>query len=462
MSFAKRFERLFHNVLPSPFTLAVGLTFFVLIAAVLFFRPAGTAFLTHSGDILNYWYQGVWNGPFLVFAYQMMLILVLGHVLALTAPATRLIEAAGRYCTDTPRAAAIVTLFSVTFGLINWGLALIFGAIFARKVAEVALKKGFKLNYPLVAASGYTGLMVWHGGISGSSLIKVAEQGHIQNLVAGNTAMAGVALPDVIGFSQTVFSPMNLIVVALLLLTLPLTAFLIGKRVEARAFSLSELETESPEPKARGWAERFDYYRFPAFFLGFLALGASVWVAVESVREGSPSFVTPNFLNLIFLGLGLLAHGSLSNFGHAVSDAIKGAAGIFIQFPLYFGIMGVMQHAGIVSGISDFFVSISNADTYPIFTFFSAGFINILVPSGGGQWMVQGPIIIEAATRMGLPLGKSILALAYGDQITNMIQPFWALPLLAITGLRARDILPFTLIFMGVGMVIYLGALAFI
>src|SRR5690554_1351889 len=174
MSFSQKFERLFHNVLPSPFTLAVGLTFFVLLVALLFFQPSHTGFINHSVDILGYWYQGIWNGPFLVFAYQMILILVLGHVLALTRSASQLIERAARYCTTTARAAAIVTSFCVILGLLNWGLALIFGAIFARKVAEYATKKGFKINYPLIAASGYVGLMVFHGGISGSSLIKVA------------------------------------------------------------------------------------------------------------------------------------------------------------------------------------------------------------------------------------------------------------------------------------------------
>lgn len=458
-SFSRKFERLFHNVLPSPFTLAVGLTFFVLLAAVVFFRPPGEGFFAHTGAVVGYWYAGVWNGPFLVFAYQMMLILVLGHVLALTAPAERIIGAAAQYCTTTARAAAIVTLLSVFLGLINWGLALIFGAIFARKIASLARAHSRPLNYPLIAASGYTGLMVWHGGISGSSLIKVAEAGHLKHLMGGNPTMAGVALPDVIGFADTVFSPMNLTAAGALLIVLPLGAWILGGKVKAAAVQLPLPGREEPVEAARGWAERFDYYRFPAYFIGFLALGAAIYTGWSSLWGGDPNFVTPDFLNLIFLGLGLIGHGSLSRFARAVGEAVPGAAGILIQFPLYFGIMGVMQHAGIVSSISAFFVSVSNPVTYPVFTFISAGFVNILVPSGGGQWMVQGPIIVEAATNLHIPLGKSILAMAYGDQITNMIQPFWALPLLAITGLRARDILPYTLFFMAIGIVIFVAVL---
>lgn len=461
MSFSQKFERLFHNVLPSPFTLAVGLTFFVLLIAFLFFKPADQGFLNHGVDILGYWYEGIWNGPFLVFAYQMILILVLGHVLALTNSASVLIEKAASYCTTTARAAAIVTAFSVILGLLNWGLALIFGAIFARKVAEYATKKGFRINYPLIAASGYVGLMVFHGGISGSSLIKVAESGHLANLMQGNAAMAGIALPDIIGFSETVFSPMNISVTLALVIILPFSAYALGKNAVPAPYQLKRFHATEALGTKTGWAERFDDYQFPALFLGFLALIAATIVATNSIVSGNGNFVDPNFLNLIFLGLGLIGHGSLSKFAEAVGEAITGAAGILIQFPLYFGIMGVMQHSGIVSGISEFFVSISTARTYPIFTFFSAGFINILVPSGGGQWMVQGPIIVEASTKMGLPLGKSILAMAYGDQITNMIQPFWALPLLSITGLKAREILPYTLFFMIVGSVIFLTALFF-
>ena len=152
-------------------------------------------------------------------------------------------------------------------------------------------------------------------------------------------------------------------------------------------------------------------------------------------------------------------HKNISNFLKAIDSAIVGASGILIQFPLYFGIMGVMNHSGMVNIMSNFFVSISNDITFPIFTFISAGIVNIFVPSGGGQWAVQGPIIIEAATELGVSIPKSIMALAYGDQLTNMLQPFWALPLLGITGLKAKDILPYTMILLAAGVIIFISGL---
>jgi short-chain fatty acids transporter len=121
--------------------------------------------------------------------------------------------------------------------------------------------------------------------------------------------------------------------------------------------------------------------------------------------------------------------------------------------------MGIMNHSGMVDIMSGFFVSISNETTFPIFTFISAGIVNIFVPSGGGQWAVQGPIIIEAANQLNVSIPKSVMALAYGDQLTNMLQPFWALPLLGITGLKAKEILPYTLILLVAGSAIFISGL---
>ncbi len=460
-TFSEKFERVFHQILPSPFTLAVGLTFFVLLLALFFFKPLDQSFGAHALDVVGYWSDGIWKAPLLVFAYQMMLILVLGHVIALSPPAERFISIATRHCTSTPKAAAIVTFVCVVLGFINWGLTLIVGAVFARKVAENATKKGLKINYPLIAACGYTGMMVWHGGLSGSSVIKAAEPGHIADLVAGRMSQLSYTLPNVVGFGETVFSPMNISAGLALMIVLPFGAYALGKNSPSTRVYISNPKPERKSQLKLGWAEKFDHKWFPSFFLGLLALIAAVIIATSSLASGDYNFINPNFINLTLLGLGLILHGSLSQFSGAVEEAIKGAASILIQFPLYFGILGIMQQTGIVAEISNFFVSISSSFTYPLWTFLSAGFVNILVPSGGGQWMVQGPILIEASQELNLPLGKSIMAMAYGDQITNMLQPFWALPLLSITGLKARDILPYTLYFMVIGILIYGMALIF-
>ena len=140
--------------------------------------------------------------------------------------------------------------------------------------------------------------------------------------------------------------------------------------------------------------------------------------------------------------------------------AVEGVGGILVQFPFYAGIMGMMAGSGLVAIISGWFVAISSETTLPLFTFLSAGFVNIFIPSGGGQWAVQGPVMIQAAQELGVDLPRIAMAVAWGDAWTNMIQPFWALPALAIAGLKARDIMGYLLMVLLVsGIVIPIGLL---
>lgn len=446
-------ERAFKTFLPTPFTIALLLTLFTFLLALFFTESV------HSGaariiELAGFWEKGLWNSNLLVFAVQMMLMLVLGHALALSAPVNRLISHVTRFCTDTPRAALIVTLLTITVALFNWGLGLVFGAILARKVGENALKNSYPLNYPLIGAAGYSGLMVWHGGISGSAPIKVAESGHLKELMGSN---ASETLPDVITLDQTIFGAMNLTGCLLILLLLPIFMFFLGKMMPGTLVH----ETDFPKELSKQHDEqltgigKLDGSQLFSAAIALLILCYLTYKTLTGIQQSGFAFITPNYLNLLLLGLCLLLHRSIRSFLSAVDEAIGGSSGILIQFPLYFGIIGIMTHSGLVHQISDFFISISNEHTFPLFTFFSAGLVNIFIPSGGGQWAVQGPIVIQSAVELGIPLQKIIMALAYGDQLTNMLQPFWALPLLGITGLKAQKILPYSFALMIVGTVIY-------
>jgi len=454
-NFANRFEWWFRTLLPMPFTIALILTLITFIAAFLFapFESDQRAI-----DLIVMWENGMWNGNLLVFAVQMMLILILGHVLALSPIVDRAIKKGLYLCTDTASSAAIVSFFTILTGYFNWGLALVFGAIFARKVAEQALKNGYSINYPMVGASGYVGLLVWHGGLSGSSLIKVAEPGHLREMAQNVDLQKAAFIPDVLSFEQTVFSSMNAFVFVATLLLIPLALFLLGKRVKPSKISLSSKTTSTQVHDLIG-IEKLDHSRIASKLVGIFLVGFAFYKLFIIHQTDWLAFFTPNNINFTLLGLGILSHRSFHHFIGAVDEAIGGVAGILIQFPLYFGIMGLMRSSGMVEWISDFFVQISNGTTYPIFTFISAGIINIFVPSGGGQWAVQGPIIIQAASELDVSLSKCILAMAYGDQVTNMLQPFWALPLLGITGLKAREILPYTALLFLLASVIFVAAL---
>ncbi len=412
-------------------------------------------------QLLKAWEGGMWNNNLLAFLVQMMLMLVLGHVLALSQPVDNLIRRLTQFCTDNGRAVVLVSTLTIAVSLFNWGLGLIFGAIFARKVAEHAASKLIKINYPLIGAAGYSGLMVWHGGISGSAPIKISEDGAMGTLMAGKMSSAEIAaLPDSIGFGETVFSTMNLTVSAMLLVCIPLFLFFLARKTSESVPNIVPQTEDHNEDKKLVGAEKLDHSMILSIGLGILIVLYAIFNAVEAQNDGlSFKFINPNYINLLLLGLCFILHKNFSRFLKSVEKAIGGTTGILLQFPLYFGILGLMKGSGLMTEISEFFIANSNEVTYPIYTFFSAGIVNIFVPSGGGQWAVQGPIVIESANALGVPLNKSIMALAYGDQLTNMLQPFWALPLLGITGLKAKQILPYTLMIMLVGIAIFLTGL---
>ena len=441
MNITKAVEIFFKKFIPSPFAIAVLLTIFTILLALIFTKPNMIGFGDYTLDILQFWEQGIWSSALLEFAYQMMLILVLGHVLVLSRPVSNLIMKITRYCNDTATSAAIVACLTMLVAFFNWGLGLIFGALLARKIAEHAQQNNLKLNYPIVGASGYMGMMVWHGGISGSAPIKINEVGHLSNMMTNNSFEFMHKIPSAIDFSQTIFSLSNLLIFSVILVVISGMFYVLGKNSQPTEIMLSQYKINQDENISTK-TDRLDNSRILATIFGLLIIITFFYQYFDAIKTLN---ITPNLINFFMLGLGILFHGSFKNFTNAVGESIADISGILIQFPLYFGIMGIMSSSGMVTQISDFFVSFSTDTTLPIVTFFSAGLVNIFVPSGGGQWVIQGPIVIESALKLGVPLNKAIMALAYGDQITNMLQPFWALPLLGITKLKAKEILPYTL-----------------
>ena len=436
------------SFLPTPFTIAVLLTFVTIVLALFITEPKqkGSYFL----QILDFWEQGIWNSKLLEFAVQMMLMLVLGHTLALSRPIENLISKVLKYCSNTSNSAAIITFSTILVSFFNWGLGLVFGAIFARKVGEYASENSIRLNYPLIGAAGYSGMMVWHGGISGSAPIKIAEDGHFLAEQIG-----------VISQGNTIFSNMNITVSILLIIILPLAMYFIGKKSEDHIINISAKKIEKSEKVKKYGVEKLDHSKMLASIFGSIIICFIIYKSFILPKYTSLSIITPNYINFLLLGLSILMHQTFSNFLKSIQQSVGGTSGILIQFPLYFGIMGIMTESGLVEIMSNFFVTISNENTFPILTFVSAGIVNIFVPSGGGQWAIQGPVIVEAvkASNFNINIEKSVMALAYGDQITNMLQPFWALPLLAITDLKAKEILPYTLMLLFIGTLIFVSGL---
>ena len=456
MHITKLIENFFKRFLPSPFIIAVLLTFTTIILAVIFSSFTDTDSSLSFLEILSSWERGIWNSDLLVFAYQMILILVLGNILVLSTPVNKVILLIAKNATSTEKAVVIVSFSVMLVAFFNWGLGLIFGAILARKIGDYSIENNIELNYPLVGAAGYVGLMVWHSGISGSAPIKVAEDNHLFSLMSSREdSYLYENLPTSLNFDLTVLSNANLITFSVLLVLVPLAFYFLSKNTSTDNATLKTLELNSdplPLVKLKG----LENSRLFSFIFAIVLLIAFFYQYSDQLTKFK---ITPNSLNFFMLGLSILLHSNFKSFLNALKLSINGASGILIQFPLYFGIMGIMKESGMIIFISDFFISISNEFTLPIFTFFSAAIINVFVPSGGGQWVIQGPVVIAAATELNVPIQKVVMALAYGDQLTNMLQPFWALPLLAITKLKAKEILPYTLIIMLVGLVVFILSL---
>ncbi|HWO75310.1 MAG TPA: short-chain fatty acid transporter [Bacillus sp. (in: firmicutes)] len=431
-------NRMMQRYLPDPliFVFILTLVVFLLGLAV---TPASPA------EMVRYWGGGFWG--LLTFAMQMVLVLVTGHVLASSPIIKSLLGKTATLAKSPGSAIVLVTLVSLIASWINWGFGLVIGALFAKELA----KRVTNVDYRLLIASAYSGFVIWHGGFSGSIPLTIATPGHFSEDIIG-----------VIPTSETIFAPYNLIIIAAIFIVLPiLNRFMMPSKEETVTVDPQLLEESLPAVAVEQnkkltpaeWLENSPIVSVVVFILGLFFI---------IFYFGDSGKLNLDIVNFLFLFLGILLHWRPKNFLQAVANAVKGAGGIIIQFPFYAGIMGMMTASGLAVWFAEIFIQISNETTFALFTFWSAGIVNIFVPSGGGQWAVQAPVTLEAATSLGVPAAKAAMAVAWGDAWTNMIQPFWALPALAIAGLKAKDIMGFCVIVCVVtGVIISLGLLLF-
>lgn len=421
---------LVQRYLPDPFLFCIMLTVLVFALAM----P-----LTGQGpmDMVRHWGDSIWG--LLGFSMQMALVLVLGSAMASSPPMRRILRRMASLAQTPSQAIALVTVVSLVACWVNWGFGLVVGAIFAKEIA----RRGGRVDYRLLIASAYSGFLIWHGGISGSIPLAIASMTEAVTVQTGGTVTQSIPT------SQTIFAPFNLLICALFLLALPLVNAKMhpeGKDIVTIDPRLL-VDEEEALPAAGTPAERLEGSRGMSLIIVALGLAYSVY---HFATKGFQ--LDLNIVNLIFLTLGILLHGTPIRYVNAVGQAVKGAGGILLQFPFYAGIMGMMTGANAATGatmagvISNGFVSIANQTTFPLLSFLSAGVVNFFVPSGGGQWAVQAPIMMPAGAALGVSPAVTAMSIAWGDSWTNMLQPFWALPALGIAGLGARDIMGYCVI----------------
>jgi short-chain fatty acids transporter len=375
----------------------------------------------------DHWGNGVWK--LLGFSMQMVLILVLGTVLAMSRPVRAALRAIARMASTPSQGIILVTLTSMLALWVNWGFGLVVGALVAREVASHVRNS----HFPLLIAAAYSGLLVWHSGLSGSIPLKIAS--------IGDDALSQLLHGQTVPLVETIFAWQNIAIIIALAVSLPILNILMMPDKNNR---LGLAVEEEPEPAvdqtAMSPAEKLEHYPIINYLL--VAIGTVYLFSFFS----SDRSISLNEINLCLLLAGLVLHINPRNYLNAMNSAIGTSSGIILQFPLYAGVMGMMVGSGLAGAMSQWFVDISTAQSFPVITFVSAGVVNFFVPSGGGQWAVQAPIVVPAAAELGVPVSKAAMAVAWGDAWTNMIQPFWALPLLALSGLKLRQIMGYCVV----------------
>ena len=424
-SIAEFFTRIVNRYMPDPLVVAILLTAVTVVIAML---AQGTSFL----DATRYWGDGFWN--LLAFTMQMTVILLAGYMLARTPAVDKLMNLVVMGI-HTPRAAIIAaTLFGGVGSWLNWGFGLVLGTLIAQKLG----RKVPGLHYPLVIAAGYSGFAVYGVGLSGSVPLLINTPGHFLEETIG-----------LVPLGETIFSPYLIAMNLFLLVTLPFFNAMLHPKNPAdiiKAQPEPELPTAKVEATELTLAERMNHSPIIGVGIGLFGL---FYAAVYLYDGGG---ITLNFVNLLFLFLGITLFVTPSRFLAALNDGVRVVSGIIIQYPFYAGILAILAGSGLIVTFSNWFVSISSAQTLPIWSFLSAGIINILVPSGGGQWVIQGPVMMDAAQKLGASIPATALAVQIGDQWTNMVQPFWLLPALAISGLKLKHLMGYMVL-----VLLYLG-----
>ncbi len=430
---------------PDSWVIAVMLTVFVALLALTVGGASPSAALMAWGD-------GLW--ALLSLTMQFTVMMVVAYALAVSPPLKwALVWIASRPDPDKPRQAIILmALFSTVTAWLNWALSLVISAAFLPFI----VRSNPRVDFRLLVTCAYLGVgTVWHTGLSGSAPLIIATPDNF-------LIKAGV-LAETIPTTETMFAAFNLWYALLAGLSgIFIAATLVPPASDAvtaspeQADRLESMHEPVVKPAAMRPAEKMEWW--PGWSL--MASGAMLLYFVLQVREkGFGQTWTIDNYNLLFLALGLLLHWHPKSFLHACQQGIKNTWGIVIQYPLYAGIFGLMSYTALGEVLAEFFVSASSPRAFPSIVYLYSGVLNYFVPSGGSKWIVEASYLIPAGQALGLSIPTVTLSYAYGDMTTNPLQPFWAIPILTVAGLRFGDIMGYCFLFAGFMLVFNLFAL---
>ncbi|WP_232833459.1 TIGR00366 family protein [Paraburkholderia kururiensis] len=433
----------FEQVMPDPFVLSLGLTFVVIVLAA-WLAPHGTLPV-----ILTSWYEGTFH--ILGFALQMILILATGYAIADAPIVQRGLRALASRVTSPARAALLVFPVVGVAAWLNWGLGLIVGALLSREIA-----RRVKVDFAWLVAGSYSAWSVCNSGLSSSIALSQASHGNALNLVEKATGHV-VPLADTV-FAPFVFIPTVLVVVVM-------TAIFIRMHPKAEhviAFSEPHeagAHADEGDPHARAAGTSSVAARMERSMLGtllLLALGIG-YLAMTWREKGFELDI--NTTILIFLLAGLALQRTPIAYADAIRRAARQTGSMLLQYPVYGGIMGIMTGTGLAPAIAKTFVAVATPATLALWSYLSSLIITLLIPSAGGHWAVQGPFVLPAALALHASVAHTAMGVAMAENVSNMLQPFWAVPVVAIAGIRIQRVMGYTAVTFAVSLVIYAAAL---
>lgn len=451
LKFGEKFTDLFKRVMPDSFVFALILTIITAFSSLIFVDSSFT-------EILESWYKGFWG--LLEFGMQITLIVVTGYSIALASSTEKLLSRVSKIITSPLQVYITVIVLGVLLSMISWGMVVIV-AVLAR---ELALRvKG--INYPFLIACTYLSFTSWVTGLSSSIPLLLNT--------SNNFLIKEGILEDVIPISLTLGSEINFMMIFVYTIIVPIIIyFLIPKKSDGKELKDLIVENESKNEisiikeveffrsKKNNLSDKLNNSKVLQFII--FAMGISFLFYYFNINGFDLNL---NIMIFIFIVFGLALHQTPKRYAISMKRASSNVHGIIFQFPFYAGIMGIMLHTGLGEAFSNWIAASATISNFPYFSYLIGGIVNFAIPSGGGEFAVIGPSIIEAAKELtfGLPsdqvtayIARTALSMAYGESLTNLLQPFFLLIVLPVMGsgtrIEARDVMgylaiPFLILF---------------
>jgi short-chain fatty acids transporter len=416
----------FEKWFPDAFALALAAVAIVFVASL----AAGSTVL----DTAQRFGTGFWD--LVAFTMQMSMIVVTGYAVATAPPVYKVVRLLARVPATGRGAAAYVGMFSMLSSLVSWSFSLIFSALLAREVTQRV--RG--ADYRAIGAAAYLGVgSVWALGLSSSAALIMANPASLPDAIE--------RISGVIPLSQTLGLWQSLLIAALLIVVSMAISFYSAPS-PSHAKGMADMGvTYTPVTHDIGKrATPGEWLEYSPLLTIVIATLGGGFLLREVLANGFSVLLQLNHYIFMFLIVGLLLHWRPKSFVQAIAASVTPVGGVLIQYPMYAGIVRMLTESGLAEDLSHFFVSIANQHTYPVMVGIYSAFLGLFIPSAGGKWLIEAPYMLDAARQLEVHLGWVVQTYNATEALANLIHPFWMLPLVGILGLKARDIVGYSML----------------